>query len=30
MSQLYQWHTPFVAAFLFFVVVFVGLSWRRR
>ena len=30
MSQLYQWHTPFVAAFLVFVVAFVALSWRRR
>jgi hypothetical protein len=30
MSQLYQWHTPFVGAFLVFVVVFVALSWRRR
>jgi hypothetical protein len=29
MTQLYQWHTPFVAAFLVFVVVFVLLSWRR-
>lgn len=29
MTQLYQWHTPFVAAFLVFVVVFVLTSWRR-
>jgi hypothetical protein len=29
MTQLYQWHTPFVAAFLAFVVLFVLLSWRR-
>ena len=30
MSQLYQWHTPFVAAFLLFVLAFVVLSWRRQ
>ncbi len=29
MTQLYQWHTPFVGAFLVFVVVFVVASWRR-
>jgi hypothetical protein len=29
MTQLYQWHVPFVAAFLFFVLVFVLVSWRR-
>jgi hypothetical protein len=26
---LYQWHTPFVGAFLVFVLVFVVASWRR-
>jgi hypothetical protein len=30
MSQLYQWHTWFVGAFLVFVMGFVALSWRRR
>jgi hypothetical protein len=30
MTQLYHWHTPFVAGFLVFVVVFVAASWRRR
>ncbi len=30
MTQLYQWHTPFVAAFLVFVVVFVLANWRRQ
>ena len=30
MTQLYQWHTPFVAAFLLFVAVFVVMNWRRR
>jgi len=30
MTQLYQWHTPFVAAFLVFVVLFVAMNWRRR
>jgi hypothetical protein len=29
MTQLYQWHTPFVGAFLAFVVVFVLVSWRK-
>jgi hypothetical protein len=30
MTQLYHWHTPFVLAFLGFVVVFVLASWRRQ
>jgi hypothetical protein len=29
MNQLYQWHTPFVAAFLAFVLLFVLAGWRR-
>jgi hypothetical protein len=29
MTQLYQWHTPFVVAFLAFVVAFALLNWRR-
>jgi hypothetical protein len=29
MTQLYQWHTPFVTAFLAFVVIFVVMNWRR-
>ena len=29
MTELYRWHTPFVAAFLVFVAVFVVASWRR-
>jgi hypothetical protein len=30
LSQLYHWHTLYVAAFLAFVVIFVVLSWRRQ
>jgi hypothetical protein len=29
MTQLYHWHTAYVAAFLAFVLLFVVLSWRR-
>ena len=29
MSELYHWHTPFVAAFLAFVIVFVVWSVFR-
>jgi hypothetical protein len=29
MTQLYQWHTPFVVAFLAFVIAFVLLNGRR-
>jgi hypothetical protein len=29
MTQLYQWHTAFVAVFLGFVVVFAAANWRR-
>ncbi len=29
MTQLYQWHTLFVAAFLAFVAIFVLVNWRR-
>jgi hypothetical protein len=29
MTELYRWHTPFVAAFLGFVILFVLANWRR-
>ena len=29
MTQLYQWHTPFVVAFLGFVLVFVLWNGRK-
>jgi hypothetical protein len=28
MNGLYHWHTPFVVAFLAFVLVFVAAQWR--
>lgn len=30
MQQLYNLHTPFVIAFLAFVVLFVFAHWRER
>jgi hypothetical protein len=30
MTQLYQWHTVYVAAFLGFVLLFAAANWRRR
>lgn len=30
LSQLYRWHTVYVAAFLGFVLIFVVVNWRRR
>ena len=31
MNGLYQWHTPFVSAFLGFVIVFAASQvWRSR
>jgi hypothetical protein len=30
MTELYHWHTPFVAAFLGFVLLFVAVNGRRR
>lgn len=29
MTQLYHWHTPFVAAFLAFVLIFVVWNGRK-
>ncbi len=30
LTQLYHWHTVYVAAFLVFVLVFVVTNWSRR